>query len=973
MIASSTTEPAEIAPLPLLVAPAIARARAELRARLVELAASADVEFDPVDLESQLFAPLAERLGRMASRTLALELRVADLQGLLVGDDPRSRYVDFVARLAEPEYAAALLDEYGVLRDQLHGAIDRWVGVSVAIVRHLVEDTAALADLFGSLGRLVEVSTGAGDPHRGGRSVAILRFDGGRRLVYKPRSLAVDRHVQELLAWLDARGDHPPFRRLAVLDRADHGWVEWVEARPATSMDEARAYYRRLGGLAAVTYVLGAIDLHHENLIAAGEHPVLLDVETLFHPDLLELDDGVAHERSLRLLADSVAGSGMLPQRGVDASGNLGPDLSGLGVDGVQTMSHLVPRWVDAGTTAMRLTRAPAQLRGAHNRAVVAGVATDPVVFVDDMVAGFDAVYRCMMAHADELAAPTGPIAAFANDEIRVLLRPTRAYFRLLDESFHPDVLRDLEDRQRLFERLRDVASPLRIPAGACDAELVELWRADIPMFTTTPSSRHLESHGGRVPDALGESGLDRAFRRIAALDEDDRARQAWVLGATLATLPSSHRRPEPPRTEAAKIDAIDPARALAAARAIVERLSSQAILGTTDATWLGLTSWGDAGARLVPLDQGLYDGLPGVALLLGYFGAVTGDAAATELSRRAVAGVRGNLAIDGMPADLGAFSGAGGLIYTFAHLAALWGDTALLDHAHAIADDLRARAGSDATFDVVGGVAGAILGLGALWSVDPRSTVVEAAIACGERLLAGAREDGVALVWPPSATPTGLPLTGFSHGAAGIAAALAELHAITGDPRWRASAERALAYERSRFDVARGNWPDLRFGEDDGAFQTAWCHGAPGIGLARLRSLGLATSPASRGDGTSDRDDAVAHEEIRAALGTTIAHGFAGSHCLCHGGFGNLELLIAAHAAGGIGDRDELERTIATQTTRFLDELDRVGPRCATRTGVETPGLMTGLAGIAFALLRLAAPTQVPSVLVLERPRGAG
>jgi lantibiotic modifying enzyme len=36
---------------------------------------------------------------------------------------------------------------------------------------------------------------------------------------------------------------------------------------------------------------------------------------------------------------------------------------------------------------------------------------------------------------------------------------------------------------------------------------------------------------------------------------------------------------------------------------------------------------------------------------------------------------------------------------------------------------------------------------------------------------------------------------------------------------------------------------------------------------------------------------------------------------------------------------------------------------------GVETPGLMTGLAGIGYALLRLAAVEQVPSVLLLDPP----
>ena len=38
---------------------------------------------------------------------------------------------------------------------------------------------------------------------------------------------------------------------------------------------------------------------------------------------------------------------------------------------------------------------------------------------------------------------------------------------------------------------------------------------------------------------------------------------------------------------------------------------------------------------------------------------------------------------------------------------------------------------------------------------------------------------------------------------------------------------------------------------------------------------------------------------------------------------------------------------------------------------GVESPGLMAGLAGIGFGMLRLADPHRVPSILALEMPRG--
>ena len=56
-----------------------------------------------------------------------------------------------------------------------------------------------------------------------------------------------------------------------------------------------------------------------------------------------------------------------------------------------------------------------------------------------------------------------------------------------------------------------------------------------------------------------------------------------------------------------------------------------------------------------------------------------------------------------------------------------------------------------------------------------------------------------------------------------------------------------------------------------------------------------------------------------------------------------------------------------------MLASIERDGWLCGTRGGVEAPGLMNGLAGIGYGLLRLAAPERVPSVLALEPPRRGG
>jgi lantibiotic modifying enzyme len=49
------------------------------------------------------------------------------------------------------------------------------------------------------------------------------------------------------------------------------------------------------------------------------------------------------------------------------------------------------------------------------------------------------------------------------------------------------------------------------------------------------------------------------------------------------------------------------------------------------------------------------------------------------------------------------------------------------------------------------------------------------------------------------------------------------------------------------------------------------------------------------------------------------------------------------------------------------MDSIDEHGWISGVPHGVETPGLLLGLAGTGYGLLRMAAPDRVPSVLTLD------
>src|SRR5207302_9333772 len=75
----------------------------------------------------------------------------------------------------------------------------------------------------------------------------------------------------------------PKLRAARVLRRKGYCWMECVGSASCKDEASARRFYQRMGGMIAAAYLLKAVDCHRENVIAAGECPVLVDVDALWH------------------------------------------------------------------------------------------------------------------------------------------------------------------------------------------------------------------------------------------------------------------------------------------------------------------------------------------------------------------------------------------------------------------------------------------------------------------------------------------------------------------------------------------------------------------------------------------------------------------------------------------------------------------------------------------------------------------
>ncbi|MEV6285183.1 type 2 lanthipeptide synthetase LanM family protein [Kribbella sp. NPDC051770] len=857
----------------------------------------------------QFLGRLGLRLLKLAARTLVLELNRARERGDLTGATPAERFLDFTHRLVGGSELAEFLAAYPVLARVLGEACRQSVEGHLELLARLAEDRSLLVtELFGGVdpGPLTGVEPG-GDLHHGGRCTTTLTFADNRRVVYKPRSLELHGHFNDLVRWLNDRTGLA-IRVVRLVSRDGYGWAEHIDYHPCTDLAGVSRFYRRQGALLALLYVLDGTDMHYENLIAAGDQPVLVDVETLFHPNTA-VQTSIGIDPAHAALRDSVYRTALLPLLLAGEHGIV--DLSGLGGDADNLAPHSVVDWADAGLDTMRLIRRVARTRGGRNRPYIDGAAAEPRDHEVGIATGFRLAYGTIARDRDDLLAPDGPIQRCAEDEVRYVARPTRVYTGLLDEATHPKALRTADSREAWLELLWETDSTTQ---RLVPYELADLRAGDVPLFLTRPGSTDVWSAGGtRIPSLFSESGLDRVRAKITALNEVDQHRQLWIISASLATRPgpvvhvARQSRPGLGTTEA------DPEQLLASATDIADEIVAQAV-GNADGqvNWLGLELLDDHHWAVLPMGAGLTSGYLGTAVFLAQVGRLTGASKYGELAWDAIQPLPGLLeSLRDDPAAVQAIGvgmhGLGGIGYGLHRLAHLLDDSAPDAW---LADVLELCDGVDPDAAFPSFVDGAAGGLAAMQALE----------GCpGAAALAAEYADHLATVVEAASNEEApADQLGFSRGYLGIAWALSRYRSA--DPRHRAAA--------------------LAAAELGGDTSTAgWCSGRAGTILARW-SAGLPV----------DVDNYLETHRNRPLLDDLS---------LCHGELGAVEPLLWL-----LPQYPAAEAARRRRAGMVLTALAHHGPRCGTPGSVPSSGLLSGLSGIGYGLLRLGFHRQVPSFL---------
>lgn len=893
-----------------------------------------------------------------------------------MGEPVHETYDAFVAELLGSGYGL-LLAEYPVLGRLLAVVTRLWLDSSEEMLRRLAGSRSGLAQSFGIPPNAIlnAIQLGLSDPHRGGRAVAILSFGEGhktRKVVYKPKDMQVDATYQHVLQALNKASTLEPLRCLTVLTRDGYGFMEWVEHRPCSSDEELARFYTNAGRTMAVLHLLGCTDCHYENLIASGDQLILIDTETLLEADLRDLinddgDDPNAISEIQRSMQGSVLRSGLLPQWLMAGAGRkIAFDISALGIQ-PPPPEREQQGWLGLNSDGMMAGRSSQPCELPTSLPVDLGSPQRLTEFIEELCTGFAIqLQEAIRLRPLLLLALDG----FSGQPRRLVARATRLYFTIQRQMLEPFSLRSAVAHGLKLEQLSRgfvLASEKPLNWPMFKAELLQMERLDIPFFEHLIDGEELPLPEGLppIPEFMKASGLSAARRRVEQLDQAEIDFQQQLIRGAIA---ARHMKAST-ATAADANEAGAGAGAGTAAPGLVDaevyrqeafqlgqELWDAAIRDNKGLPeWLGMDLGADGESfHFGLIGSSLYSGGSGIAILFARLAQASAGEKADLWRSRAwsclaslaeLAERNSNDQLFRLMRDLPyGLSGSGGILLALQQL-----QRAGLEEAGPLADRLidqlrPERLLADEFIDVIGGVTGLIGPL--LLAGTPRA--LDLARACGERLLALQLENGG---WSAGATASlrKSPLTGFSHGAAGMGAALARLAQVCGEERFAAGARQAVAYERSVFDADRGNWPDFRSSSEPSAYMLSWCHGAPGILLSRLaiKAAGLA-------DEETQRELEVARNTTHNDLANAMRRNTENAAHLCCGVMGLTSLL----RLDALTSEVEVRKLVAAAESTVIQQAQASGSYTyfSVDTGsLNLPGLFTGKAGVALALLEAA------------------
>ena len=847
------------------------------------------------------------------------EMHILKSQNQLDGKTVSEEYQFFCEKkLKNPDYIKKILQKYPelqrLIKVRLMYAQNNWKEV----FENFQKDQEFLKKriLTNDFKNIKKIEALCSDSHNNGGKIFLCELEKDLKIVYKQHTLKKEIIYKNLFDYFCQNLGIKNIN-IRMYEGGNYGWEEYIKPKSCYTLRQVSNYFSRMGIHLFLCMLLHITDMHCENFIAVGEHPIAIDLETM--PGVRnKIVIRTAEDKVNFFLKNSVLITGILPTpawRTREASILLGALYNNKDIK----LPIKLPVILDAETSNMRIGYQNISLKFPSCLPTYMGKIIEAYQYVEEICKGFKEAYNLWFKNQEEIENLIKPLWKC---QTRFLLRHTQQYSMYRSASLHPELLQNTEKRKEIFKILSKNAEMKEF----VEQEINSLMNLDIPLF---------ECKADEIVPYFKTSAYEVYKARTLFMNKADLKRQIALIHLTIELSNTKKYREfynkknrDVSKKGILQKNIID----------LIKTFEQNVFIEKNTVSWMNLYIDDTGYWKIQSVDVSLYDGIGGIAI----FAAVGKNNKfwKNEILYQQIITTFEKMSQSYLckeKKDTGLLKGIGSIVFSYVCLYQIEKKNYFLGKAREYAALLEKEYYKDNKLDLLSGNAGAIIALEKLFEIDKDERWVRLAVEIGEWLwkLRDIYDVGVGWCLPHMKRA----LAGLSHGNSGYILAYAALLKCTKKKEYLKRIEDIIAYENSLYSEENGNWMDLR--EEKGNIYTnTWCHGAPGILLSRLRLVELAEF----------KDDSKIYLDIERGAKALFSTEKREEMCFCHGISGNLWIMMEYIRV--MGGTEAQKRKLEDMKRYLLEntaEIKKMLPQ-----DKNNYGFMIGLAGIGFVLMKM-------------------
>ena len=406
--------------------------------------------------------------------------------------------------------------KYPILYNILDSVINNCCNYIIEVLKNLKADYNEILTekLLDKNEKLEEIIPFQSDPHNGSKRVLSFKFT-KHQLLYKPRSLAIDKLMGSIftgiLNFQEKYGINPIVRSINI---KNHGWQLFIKSGEPDEEEIGKKYFN-LGLCSSVFSVLGASDMHDENIIFNHEKPYFIDIETSFNGKYDDRIDSIMDEMNSRIKS-SIASTSIIPAK--LPSPSYGALIGAINTPYPQKIEKRVFYFKNFGTDATDIARQKVMvIKKSSSIFKIDNKVIDPIEYQRDFLEGYECGFKELKKNRRNII----QLLSHTHLPVRVVIRPTNKYFTFLEALLFPE---NLTSATAVSNILKYLKQPLLVHNGKVANQILtkekhSLLIGDIPYFYLYSDEKEFRSSDFKTNKVYDITPIEAAIKNLINLD----------------------------------------------------------------------------------------------------------------------------------------------------------------------------------------------------------------------------------------------------------------------------------------------------------------------------------------------------------------------------------------------------------------------------------------------------------------------